>query len=73
MMTTYRYKTSFSAAFQGAIDGLGIFRRTENCRSNRFGVTQILGLGDEQQKDLGSARSSGVAAHFSNGTTSTIT
>ena len=35
-MTTYHYKTSFSAAFQGAIDDLGIFRRTENCRSNRF-------------------------------------
>ena len=41
-MTTYHYKTSFSAAFQGAIDHLDIFRGTENCRSNRFGVTQIL-------------------------------
>ena len=115
MMTTCYFETSFSAAFQGAINGLRIFRSSEIGRSDQFGVALILPmdyavqlmsplialsrvaysllkrgarmslhqettahlhwhqLDNEHQKDLGSVRFRGAAAHFSNGTTCTTT
>ena len=45
MLTTCNFTTSFSAAFQGAINGLRIFRRSEIGRSNQFGVASIFPLG----------------------------